>query len=268
VTAKVRQGRRPRGRVADRLQNSSLEEKRHCERYMCALRARASLGRFVVMRCSVSHIMSIGPRAPQMVGVLRALQTLMHADLAACVPLLSQVRNAMVRAAPRKADDRHLLRQCPERAHRHHRCPTGLTPEAHHVSPRAATPSPPASADADALRRLAGGWQASCSNCRPRPPQHGPGRTAPILPPCAHRAAPRCPRVAPMVKLLSAARGGCTVCHRAALCWRMRRQRFLISRGRRGRRAADAAPHLRSPLTRSPLAQFHGQHVYDRVSVH
>ena len=186
MTAKVRQGRRPRGRVADRLQNSSLEEKRHCERYMCALRARASLGRFVVMRCSVSHIMSIGPR---MDGVLRALQTLMHADLAACVPLLSQVRNAMVRAAPRKADDRHLLRQCPERAHRHHRCPTGLTPEAHHVSPRAATPSPPASADADALRRLAGGWQASCSNCRPRPPQHGPGRTAPILPPCAHRAA-------------------------------------------------------------------------------
>ena len=161
MTAKVRQGRRPRGRVADRLQNSSLEEKRHCERYMCALRARASIGRFVVMRCSVSHIMSIGPRAPQMDGVLRALQTLMHADLAACVPLLSQVRNAMVRAAPRKADDRHLLRQCPERAHRHHRCPTGLTPEAHHVSPRAATPSPPASAYADALRRLAGGWQAA-----------------------------------------------------------------------------------------------------------
>lgn len=230
---------------------------------MCALRARASLGRFVVMRCSVSQIILIGPRAPQMVGVLRALQTLMHANLAACVPLLSQVRNAMVRAAPRKADDRHLLRQCPERAHRHHRCPTGLTPEAHHVSPRAAPPSP-----RPPTRTRFGGWQAGGRPAAELQAAAAAVWASPHSPYPAAVCAPRCPRVAPMVKLLSAARGSCTVCHRAALCWRMRRERFLISRGRRGRHAADAAPHLRSPLTRSPLAQFHGQHVYDRVSVH
>jgi hypothetical protein len=152
----VRQGRRPRGRVAERLQNSFLGEKWHCERYMCAL--PHFFPRFPLPVCreaSVSHITSIRPCALQIVGVLRALQTLMHADLTACVPRLSQVRNAMVRAAPRKADDRHLLRQCPQRAHRHHRCPTGLTPEAHHVSPRATPPSPP-----PPTRTRFGGWQA------------------------------------------------------------------------------------------------------------
>ncbi len=226
---------------------------------MCALRARASLGRFVVKRTAFPCHLS-GPARRRLVGVLHALQTLMHADLAVCVPRLSQVRNAMVRAAPRKADDRHLLRQCPQRAHRHHRCPAGLTPKAHHVSPRAAPPSPhPHASAAGKLQQ----WQAG--KVPARPAQHVPGRTAHILPPCAHRAAralrlwPGCfppPAVAARCAMREAFAGVCV--------W----SDFSLHEGTRARRAADAAPHLRSPLTRSPLAQFHGQHVYDRVSVH
>lgn len=76
-----------------------------------------------------------------------------------------------------------------------------------------------------------GGWQAAAMAGGQSAGAAGAACAWENSPHPAAVCAPRCPRVAPMARLLSAARGGCTMCHAGGLCWRMRLERFLIARG-------------------------------------